>query len=140
MKFRAPDLIYVPSPAAGQFGSHEVPGATAQKVVALGFTFAAGAAAANRQPTVEFSAPDGSVIVAVSLPFNVIANGSTFASFGVGLMQFGANTSAFMGGPLPDVWLSNGMTVSVGAVGIQAADTLTAVRLLVAQYRFPPEE
>lgn len=133
MKEATPKLIYVPSPTAGQFGSHQVPGAVAQRVVALGFTFHAGAAPANRNPEVQIVAPDGTVIVDVALPFNVVANGTTFASFGIGLQQFGANAATRMGGPLPDAWLTNGMSVQLGALAIQAADTVTAIRLLVAQ-------
>lgn len=130
----APQLIYVPAPLAGQFASHEVPGAAAQKVVAVGFTFTASAAVANRNPEVQIVAPDGSVIVDVALPFNVTANGTTFASFAVGLQQFGANAAARMGGPLPDAWLTNGMSIQAGAVAMQAADTVSALRLLVAQW------
>jgi hypothetical protein len=132
------EVIGVPSAAAGQPLTYTVPGAVEVAVLSVSFTFTAGAAVANRVPFVRFLDQSGVAFCDVGVPFVLVATNAARVTFGVGVQQFGANSAARMGAGIPSMRLADGLQVQLGATGIQAADTITAARLFVRQWRVRP--
>ncbi len=127
--------IALANPAAGQPLTYVVPGAVEVEVLAVSFTFTAAAAVANRVPFVRFLDTSGVAVADVAAPFLLVATNVARVTFGVGVQQFGANSAVRIGAGIPALRLGDGMRVQLGATAIAAADTITAARLFVRQWR-----
>ena len=123
------------SPAAGSALTYTVPPANEVLVVAVSFTFTASAQAANRIPFVQFLDQTGTAVAEVATPYKLIATNASRVTFGVGIVQFGADSAVRIGAGIPAIVLSDGMQLSLSATAIDAADTITAARMYVRQWR-----
>src|SRR5438477_11121491 len=125
--------VVLPS-ATGTGGvTYTVPGAVEQLIVAVSFTYAASANAATRIPYVQFLDQSGVQVCEAGSPFSLVATNVSRVSFGIGLVQFGANSAARMGCAIPPIILADGMQLKLSATLIDASDTITAARLYVRQ-------
>ena len=123
------------SPAAGSALTYTVAPAEEILVLSVSFTFTASAQAANRIPFLQFLDQSGTAVADVATPYKLIATNAARVTFGVGMFQFGADSAARIGAGIPAIILSDGMQVSLSATAIDAADTITAARMYVRQWR-----
>lgn len=126
--------VTLSSPAAGQPLTVPVPASVEWEVLSLSFTYTASAAAANRVPFVQFLDQSNVPFCEVATPFLLVANNVARVTFGVGIVQFGANSAVRLGAGIPAMRLGDGLRISVGATAMGVADTITSARLFVAQY------
>ncbi len=127
--------ITLGSPAAGAALTVTVPGSVQWEVLSASWLYTASANAATRIPFISFLDQSGVTVGAFGSPFTVVATNAVQVSFGVGVTQFGANSSARMGGGIPCLRLADGMRIQFSATLIDTADTITAARLFVRQWR-----
>ena len=113
--------------------TYTVPGAVEQLIVAISFTYTASGNAATRIPFAQFLDQSGVQVCEVGSPFSLVATNVSRVSFGIGLVQLGANSAARMGCAIPPIILADGMQLKLSATLIDAADTITAARLYVRQ-------
>jgi hypothetical protein len=124
----------LPSLAAGAPLTYTIPGAVEQLVISASFTYTASGAAGNRTPFIRFLDQSGSAFCEVATPFLLIATNVCRVTFGVGIVQFGANSAARIGAGIPAMRLGDGLRVQLGATAQLAADTITGARLFVRQW------
>jgi hypothetical protein len=130
----AHEVVIIGAPPVATGFTHNVPGASRQRIVTLSFVLFTDANAANRLPRIDYNDSAGNAFFSVGAPFSTPANSTGRYSFGIGVMQFGANAAAAIGGPLPDVRLSVGLSISVAVVGIQVGDQVDGISLFVDQW------
>lgn len=130
----AHEPITIGSPAVATGFTHRVTGATRQRIITVSFVLVADANAANRIPRVEYLNAAGDVFAAVAAPFTVTANITSRLTFGIGIVQFGANAAAQIGASLPDLHLNAGLAVRVAVAAIQAGDQISGASLFVDQW------
>lgn len=130
----------VGSPAVATGFTRTFPGSEVTRVLSVSFVLVTDANAANRIVRVEYLNASGDVFAAVAAPFLQVASITTRYTFAVGLQTFGAASAAFMGGPLPDFVLMDGLAVRVAIAAVQAGDQLSGASLFVAQSTVRPDE
>ncbi len=123
------------SPAAGAALTVTVPGSVQWEVLSASFTFTASANAADRVPFIAFLDQSGVSVGSFGTPFKLVATNVSRVSFGVGATQYGADSAARIGSGIPCLRLGDGMRVQLSATLIDTADTITAARLFVRQWR-----
>lgn len=128
-------FVTVPSPAAGAALTLTVPGSVEWEILALSFTYTADANAANRLPSLAVLDQSGSGIGPICTPYKLVASDVSRITFGVGIVQFGADSAAQIGCGMPPLRIQDGLRIRVTATGIQAADTITLARMYVRQWR-----
>jgi hypothetical protein len=128
------EVITVGSPAVATGFSRTVPGASRWRVQSVSFVLVADANAANRIARVEYLDASGAVFAAVAAPFTVTANITSRLTFGIGIVQFGANAAAQIGASLPNLRLNPGLSVRVAVAAIQAGDQISGAALFVDQW------
>jgi len=124
----------LPSPAAGAPLTYTVSGAVEQLVISASFLYSCSGAAANRIPFIRFLDQSGSAFAEVATPFLLVATNVCRVTFGVGIVQFGANSAARIGAGIPAMRLGDGLQVQLGATAQAAGDTITDARLFVRQW------
>jgi hypothetical protein len=129
-----PALILAGNPAAGAAKTFTVPGAVEWVLELVSFGLTASAGAANRFPRVELLDHDAVAFASFLTPFKLTANNVTRASFAKGLASFGADDLAAMGQALPELHLTAGLSIRLGALNLQAGDQLGTPALYVRQY------
>jgi hypothetical protein len=129
------EAVGLSSPSAGQPLVHVVPGTVEQALLAVSFTFTAAAAVANRVPFIEFFDQSGTAFASIATPFLLVATNVARVTFAVDCNQFGANSAARIGAPIPELRLGDGLAWQVGATAMAGADTITAARAFVRQWR-----
>lgn len=127
--------VSIPTPAVGAAATMTVPGSVQWEVLSISWTYTASSNAATRIPFLAFLDTAGASVGSFGSPFTVVATNVAQVSFGVGATQFGANSSARMGGGIPAMRLGDGMRVQLSATLIDSADTITAARMFVRQWR-----
>jgi hypothetical protein len=128
------EVITVGSPVVATGFTRTVPGASRWRVQSLSFVLVADANAANRIARVEYLDAAGAVFAAVAAPFTVTANITSRLTFGIGIVQFGANAAAQIGASLPNLRLNPGLSVRVAVAAIQAGDQISGAALFVDQW------
>jgi hypothetical protein len=73
----------------------------------------------------------------MSSGFTQTAGLTTVYTFGLGLVQYGANAAANIGAPLADLILCRGQKLQTTITNIQAGDAISNARLVVDQYAAP---
>jgi hypothetical protein len=133
------EVVVVGPPAAGPAAVYTVPGAVQVEILAVSFLYTASANAATRTPLIQFLDQTGVAFCEVGAPFTITANTASQVTFGVGIVQFGANNAARMGAGIPRLRLEDGLQMSVTANLINVTDTITNVRLFVVKtLTYPP--
>lgn len=126
------------TPAAGAEYTYTVPGQYQTRVHGIVFLLTTSADVANRYVTVQFCGGD-LVPFAIS-GAAVLVTASSAAQFagdaGRGTAEWNTGTGVFF--PLADAILEPGEKVKIDVDAIQAADTLTNIRLLVDRYPTGP--
>ncbi len=123
------------SPAAGAALTVTVPGSVEWEVLAASFLFTASANAANRIPAIQFLDWSNTIFCEVKVPYKLIATNAAQVTFGVGIVQFGADSAASMGAGIPPMRIGDGLRVRLTAAAIDTADTITAARLFTRRWR-----
>lgn len=130
--------ITLPSPVAGSGLTHTVPGTVMEQVLSVSFVYSCSGAAGTRVPRIDFLDYGGVPFASVQTPFTLIATNVCRVTFGVGVQQFGAASAAEIGAGIPAMCLGDGLSWTLTATGILAADTITAARAFVRQWRVRP--
>jgi hypothetical protein len=133
------EVVALPSPAAGAALTYTVPGAVQQTPLSIVFTYTASGNAANRFPSVAFLDWSGNPFFEAQSPFKLIATNVAVVSFAVDIAQFGADSAAALGSPIPALRLGDGLRVQLSATGIDVADTITLARMFVHQFDVRPD-
>lgn len=134
------EVVALGSPAAGSALTYTIPGAVQQTPLSIVFTYTASGNAANRFPRVRYLDWSGNPFFEAQSPFKLIATNAAVVSFAVDIAQFGADSAATMGGPIPALRLGDGLRVEISATGIDVADTITLARMFVHQYDVRPDD
>ncbi len=125
----------IANPGAAQAATFTVDGRGLRRLNTIVFTLTTDANVANRYVTVEYRGGDG-LAYCVNAAAVVVLAGSTqrFAgSIGRGVSEWATGTDVLF--PLDDVFLYASDVLRVGVSGVQAGDTLTAIRGVLE--RFP---
>src|SRR5215208_1385937 len=130
----------VGSPAVATGFTRVFPGSVVVVSLRKKFVLVTDGNAANRIVRVEYLNASGDVFAAVAAPALQVASITTRYTFGVGLQTFGAASAAFMGGPLPDFVLMDGLALRVVIAAVQAGDQISGASLFVAQATVRPDE
>lgn len=125
--------VTIASPAVATGFAYRVPGSEAQRVFTVSFVLVTDANVAARIARVEFLNASSDVFAAVASPFTQAASKTTRYTFGVGMQQYGANDAAFIGAPIPDLFLRDGLSLRVAVTAIQAGDQISGISVFVAQ-------
>jgi hypothetical protein len=126
--------VTLPSPAAGAALTYTVPGSVQWEILSLSFTYTASGNAASRVPFVRFLDQSGTAFCDVATPYKLVASDVSRVTFGVGVVQFGADSAARIGAGIPAMRLEDGLRVQVSATLIDGSDTITLARLFVRQW------
>jgi hypothetical protein len=105
------------------------------EVLSLSFTYTASSNAATRIPFVAFLDTTGVSCGSFGSPFTLVASDVSRVSFGVGVVQYGANSSARMGASIPAMRIGDGMQVQISATLLNVTDQISAARMFVRQWR-----
>lgn len=132
------EFVTLTSPAAGAALTYTVPGAVNLEVLALSFTYTADANAANRFPSLAILDQSGQAIGPICTPYKLVATDVSRITFGVGIVQFGADSAAQIGCGIPPLRIQDGLRIRVTATNIQATDTITLARMYVRQWGVRP--
>ena len=127
--------VSLPQPAAGTALTYTVPGSVQMEVLSISFTYTASGNVATRIPFVAFLDTSATSVGSFGTPFTLVASDVSRVSFGVGVVQYGANSSARMGASIPCLRLGDGMQVQISATAINATDQISAARMFVRQWR-----
>lgn len=128
------EVVALGSPAAGSALTYTIPGAVQQTPLSIVFTFTASGNAANRFPRVRYLDWSGNPFFEAQTPYKLVATNVAVVSFAVDIAQFGADSAAAMGTPIPALRLGDGLQVELSAAAIDVADTITLARMFVCQY------
>lgn len=126
--------IYLPNPAAGAVWSRKVDGRFLERVLAVTFTLTTSAVVANRFPAVQLADSNGKVITAVPAGGAVAASQSLFVNLAVNGPAYSFGNSGGTYGFLPDLLVPADWSWSAAVAGLDVADTLTNIVLLVQQF------
>jgi len=129
------EFVTLGAPAAGAALTVTVPGSVEWEVLAVSFLYTADANAANRFPSLSILDQSGSGIGPICTPFKLVATDASRITFGVGIVQFGADSAAQIGCGIPPMRIQDGLRIRLTATNIQATDTIAAARLYVRQWR-----
>jgi hypothetical protein len=132
------EVVPIANPAAGAAAVYTVPGSVEQELLAVSFKYTASGNAATRIPFIQFVDWAGVPFCEVGSPFTLVATNVSQVTFGVGVMQFGANSSVRMGAGIPPMILGDGLQVKLSATAIDVADTITLARMFVRQRAVRP--
>src|SRR5512142_2803452 len=135
----ARSVIAIPNPAAGSDASFPVPASERMMLLAVAFTLTTDGTAGNRTPVVQVGDGSGVTIVDAVSGYALAPSGAARFSFADGLSEWDSAGGAFASGGCPRVPLDSANTITVHIDGIAAADTLTDVRLVVAQLGVIPD-
>jgi len=126
------------APAAGAALTYTIPGSVELEVLSISFTYTASGNAADRIPFLQFLDTSGVSVGDYGTPYKLVASDASRVTFAVGIQSFGADSAVRMGTGIPPLRLGDGMRVRVTATAIDAADTITAARMYVRQWRVRP--
>lgn len=130
--------ISLGSPATGAALTYTVPGSVQMEVLSVSFTFTAGAGVADRYPLVQFLDTAGVAVAEVGTPYKLVATNPSRVTFGVGIVQFGADSAVRMGAGIPCLRIGDGMRVRLTATALDATDAITAARIYARLWRLRP--
>jgi hypothetical protein len=130
-------VVALPNPAAGAELTYSFPGSEYTRVRAVTFKLVTSATVATRTVYLDFVDGSGVVIARMSSGFTQTASLTTVYTFGLGLVQYGANAAANIGSPLADLILCRGQKLQTTITNIQAGDAISNARLVVDQYAAP---
>jgi hypothetical protein len=134
------EVVALPSPAAGAALTYTIPGAVQQTPVSIVFTYTASSNAANRFPRVRYLDWGGTPFFEAQSPYKLVATNVAVVSFAVDIAQFGADSAATMGGPIPALRLGDGLQIELSATNIDVTDTITLARMFVRQFNVRPDD
>lgn len=119
------DARHQPDPGAGSSQVIKVPGDRNWRLWSIFTTFTASATVANRTPRLRVLDADFNVIMFFPASVTVAASTTTQVQFftGAGTAYQGGDGSLVV--PVPDLFLPVGWQISIGAVNIQAGDTVS---------------
>lgn len=123
------------NPGAGLNASLAIDGRGLRRLTSVVFTLTAGVAVANRYVTVEYAGGDGLAYCVNAAAVLVTASSTQRFAGSISRGDSEWNTGTDVLFPLEDVFLYPGDTLTVKVGGVQAADTLTAIRGVLE--RFP---
>lgn len=124
-------VVAIPDALATAGLEYPLVGSEWWRVVSVSFTLTADANVAARRPVVRLLDSTAAALVAVSAPFTLSAGLAARFTFAAGLLPFGANDAANIGGPFLGAWLPPNITLEVAVGAAAAADALADVRLVV---------
>jgi hypothetical protein len=127
-------VVAIPHPAAGAGFTYSAPGSQRTRIVTVAFQLVTSATVATRTVVVSYKDSDGTVFYSVPAPFTQAASKTTEYSFALGIVNYGVNDGANIGGPLPDVTLDVGESLVVTVTNVDTTDAVTNVRLYAEQY------
>lgn len=127
-----------PTPVAGVGFTYSAPGTERQMVLGVSFRLVSSADVATRTAFFSFSDGSGNVYLPISAPFTQTASHTVDYTFAVGIQQAGANDGARISAGIPPVTLDVGYGVKIDVTNIQAADQISAVRVLLSQWPVRP--
>lgn len=132
------EVVTIANPAAGAEVTYPITGQYQTRVHSIVFLLTTGAAVANRYVTVQYLGGDGVPFAYSGAAVLVTASSTAQFSGDVnrGTAEWNAGTGVFF--PLADAILNPGEQVKIDVDSIQAADTLTAIRLMVDRYPTGP--
>lgn len=126
--------LYLPNPAAGAGWTHKVDGRYYERVLAVTFTLVTSVVVANRFPAVTLTDNLGRTITSVpagnSVPASTTLN--VFLARNAPAYDFGTGGGSF--GFMPDLMVPPDWSWSCNVAGIDVADQLSGIVLLVQQY------
>jgi hypothetical protein len=121
------------NPAAGQAAVY-TPGERGREIiVAATFKLVTSNHVSDRFPSCTVIDRQGRVVDVGATPYARQASGTVVCSFGVGKAQFGATNAAFVGGPLTELALSGGESLTLDALNMDAADQISEAVLWVVE-------
>lgn len=126
--------IYLPNPAAGAQWTRKTDGRYFERLIAVTFTLTADAVVANRVPSLVLADSNGKVITTVPAGGTVVASTvlTTFLSRNAPAFAAAAVGNAY--GYLPDLMTPPDWSWSSVVAGMDAADQISGVTLLVQQF------
>ena len=127
--------VYVASPPAGSGFTYTVDGRYFERLLAAQFTLNTSATVLNRFLHLELNDQDGTRVSEVQASGAVAASAmiTTFLTVGAGVLATGSTGHTY--GALPDLLIPPGWSWQVPTVGLDPADQVSGVVLLVQ--RFP---
>lgn len=126
--------IYVPAPAAGANWSHKVDGRYFERLLTVTFVVATDAVVANRVPLVQLLDGNGTVVTAVPAGGTVVASSSLQSYLAVNNPVLAGAASGGSFGFLPDLLVPPDWTWRSQVAGLDVADQISGVVLLVQQF------
>lgn len=122
-------------PATGAALTKTVPGSVEWEILSVSFTYTAGAGVADRFPLLQFLDTTATAVAEIGTPYKLVAADASRVTFGVGIVQFGADSAARMGAGIPPLRLGDGMQLKLTATNLDATDAISAARMFVRQWR-----
>jgi hypothetical protein len=129
--------VYVPLPAAGAQWSHKIDGRWYERVMAVRWVLTTSAVVASRFPDLVLTDPNGMVVSAVSGGSGTPASSQLNINLAVNGPAYANGTAGDSFGFMPDLLLAPGWSWGSTVVGMDVADQLSGVVLLVQ--RFPSD-
>lgn len=126
--------IYIDNPGAGQVFSRTVPGETWERLISVYFLLTTSATVANRYPYLHIKDGDGNIMAGNGGSNAVIASTIINVFF---QSDMGSSASEWDGSRTigtPNLILPSGWTYSFDVANLDAADTLTNIRMIVERY------
>lgn len=123
------------NPAAGANFTHNVPGDSWERLIALAFTLTTDSNAANRIVTVNYGDPQGNTYTADGAAVAVTASTTAQQFYGNlrrGVAEWNTGTAVFF--PLCGILLPSGSKVTITVANIQAGDQLGTIRAIYEKF------
>jgi hypothetical protein len=126
------DHVPVPAPAAGAAAIFKLDSTWEWRIASVRATLTTSAAVANRFPFLRVQDAEGTTWYETLAQPAIVAGGAAIVvDFTREGIVAGAGAAVQAQGGVPSVWIPGGWQIAVGALGMDVADQLSVVRLLV---------
>ena len=132
------ELDPVPSPSAGAPFTYKLDGSYDYRVLSVSATFTADATVANRLPYLSFVNEDNQDIWTIYTALTVVAGAVAQVTFISGYPVNEVQATTHAQAPIPDMLLTGGCSLVLGASGIDAGDQFSNVQVYREKYPHGP--
>lgn len=126
--------VGIPAPGAGF--TFKPSGAEYSRIRMVAFKLTASGTTATRTPYLSILDGDGETIARLGAPASLLASGTGYFMWAVGLYPYSVSAASAAVAPLPELWLRLGQSIQVGVDSIDTADTITQIKVVLDQITF----